>query len=70
MNRLAARVSKLEDGGQSGPPWWAGLPFDEWPSGAVLVFIGASEGWPAGHEPSEAEWRGLLGDDSEGGAAW
>ncbi len=70
MNRIASRVCRLERDRPSGRPWWAGLPFDEWPLGAVLAFIGECEGWPPGHGPLDAEWRTLLRDDGQDEAGW
>jgi hypothetical protein len=63
MNRIASRVSRLEQYREEGLPWWAGLPFEEWPPGATLRFIREVEGWPDDHQPTDEQWRDLLGTD-------
>ena len=58
MNRLEARVIKLEAAGQPGQRSWRALigrPIEEWPDEALLGFLGEPEGWPLGHEPANEE---------------
>jgi hypothetical protein len=68
MSRIASRVARLEQDREEGLPWWAGLPFEEWPLGAALRFIREVEGWPPDHEMTAEQWRDLLGADDDGAA--
>ena len=62
---MASRVARLEQDREEGSPWWAGLPFDDWPPGAVFRFIREVEGWTAGPHPIAEQWRALLGPDDD-----
>ena len=73
MNRLEARVIRLESRGRNG--WRACIdrPMEQWPDDALLGFLGEAEGWPPGHDPPDAELRAVASaaalTGEEGGAA-
>ncbi len=68
MNRIAARITKLECDSHTALPWWAGTPVDEWPDGALTAFLRAREGWSADHEPTEAEFEAAFFGGRDGDA--
>lgn len=69
MSRSASRVARLGQHREEGSPWWAGLPFEERPPGATLRFIREVEGWAPAHQPTDEQWRRLLGPDDDGDAS-
>ncbi len=72
MNRLEARVVRLEAAGRRGWRAFIGRPVEEWPDEALLGFLGEGQGWPPDHEPTDAEleaisagWGGRVMLDAE-----
>ena len=68
MSRLTLRLSKLERGDPNGWRGWQHVPHRYRPGSALLAFLRETEGWPAGHEPTEAELRAIVAA-GEGGTA-
>ncbi len=69
MNRLEARVVKLEAVGRRGWRAFAGRPIEQWPDEALLGFLGERQGWPPGHDPADAELEAIAagwGEDGDG----
>ena len=57
--RLRQRLSALER--RSDPlAAWRGVPAADVPDRVLLALIAAAEGWPAGHEPTDAELRAIA----------
>ncbi len=76
MNRLESRVIRLErNGGRNG--WCAYADVKDlalWPDLALEGFLAESEGWPADHQPTDAELRSMASlagsaDEDEGDAS-
>ena len=68
MSRLALRLSKLERDDPRGWRMWREVPHRHWPESALLAFLRETEGWPPGHESTEAELRAIVAA-GEGGTA-
>lgn len=73
MSRLGARVVRLELAGRRGWRDCIGRPIEEWPDEALVGFLGEDQGWPLGHQPTDAEleaiaagWGDRLTRDAEG----
>ena len=62
MNRIGARIMKLERGDGHGWRAWAAsrVPHTLWPDVALLGVLADSEGWPPGHNPTDAELRAIV----------
>lgn len=63
MNRLSARVVKLELGGPRSWRKWVGVPAERWPEEALLAFLRDCENWSVDHIPTDAELRAIAGID-------
>ena len=68
MNRLALRLLKLERHDPNGWRAWEHVPHRLWPDRALLALLCETEGWPPGHEPTDADLRAIVAE-GEGGAA-
>ena len=62
MNRLTARVIRLEDAAPNGWRAWWRVPMRQWPDHAL---VDAAEGWPGGYVPSDDELRAVTGDGGD-----
>jgi hypothetical protein len=68
MNRLSARVIRLELVGPRSWRKWVSVPAERWPEVALLAFLRDCEGWTVGHIPTDAELRAIAGEsDAEAG---
>ncbi len=69
MNRLAARVTRLEDAAPNSWRAWCRVPMSQWPDHALLSLVNAGQGWPGGYVPTDDELRAVIGADdaAEGG---
>ena len=65
MNRLTARVIRLEDAAPNGwRAWWC-VPVRQWPDHALIALVNADQGWPGGYVPSDDELRAVIGADGD-----
>ena len=60
MNRLTARVIKLEAVGRRGWRSFIGKPIGQWTDEALLGFLGEDQGWPLDYEPTDAELEAIA----------
>ncbi len=60
MNRLEARVVRLEAVGRRGWRAFIGRPLAEWPEEALLGVLGESHGWAVDYAPTGAELKALA----------
>ena len=67
MNRLEARVIKLESRGRNGWRAYAGVPLGQWPDSALEGFLSEAEDWPPGYEPTDEELAAIA--SAAGGGA-
>ena len=73
MNRLTARVIRLEHvAPNSWRAWWR-VPMRLWPDHALEALVNADQGWPGGYVPTDEELRAIASAsaaaDEDGGAA-
>lgn len=66
MNRLSARVVKLELGDPRSWRKWVGVDPRRWPEEALLAFLRGCENWSIDHKPTDAELRAIAGVDDDG----
>ena len=69
MNRLEARMVKLEAAGRCGWRAFVGRPVEQWPDEALLGLLGESQGWPPDHEPTDAELEAIAAGSARGSPA-
>ena len=63
MNRLRARVIRLEYAAPDGWRAWWRVPVRQWPDHALIALVNAGQGWPDGYVPSDDELRAAIGGD-------
>jgi hypothetical protein len=60
VNRIEARIIKLEFDRRSGSRWWEGRPLEFWPDHALTALADEGGGWPRGYSPSEDVLRAAF----------
>ncbi len=60
MNRLEARVVKLESHGRNGWRACAGVPLERWPDSALEGLVAETENWPPDYVPTDEELAAIA----------